>query len=136
MKANLALDITPFVVPSTVGVKPFTNLPQQVRNLPSRGEVRTLSSPPEAPQYFTVPLRELEANTLDGLCNDFRKEVFAQADKEQPPGWGMPSFDTRAALEALEVLKEDFETADRSEEKYPILRNALATLDTFLNRLP
>lgn len=35
----------------------------------------------EAPSY---PLSDLDADTLDKLCQDFRSEVFRKAGKQQP----------------------------------------------------
>lgn len=35
----------------------------------------------EAPKFH---IRELEADTLDKLCNEFRKNVFAKAEKKDP----------------------------------------------------
>ena len=32
----------------------------------------------------TIPLKNLEAETLDELCNNFRKEVFRKAEKKDP----------------------------------------------------
>lgn len=143
MKANVALDITPFVVPSTVGVRPFAALPQA-----PKAPVAPWEAPPQGPaqpQYFTVPLRELEADTLDRLCNDFREEVFEQALKERPPEAlkevRIEFSGTREALQALDDLRAllcdqggEVSIAGTDADAQ-MLSNALATLGTFLNRL-
>ena len=40
----------------------------------------------EAPKYT---LKEIPAETLDELCNEFRAEIFKKAEKQDPPNRGI-----------------------------------------------
>lgn len=67
MKINLQFEIKPFTTPNYV---------RRLRN----GSPGTL--PTE--DADGIPLSELDAQTLDRLCNQFRDDVFRKAGKTRP----------------------------------------------------
>ena len=68
MKATLQIQLQPFQTPNFVRAVGNPGLKQDGMQ--------------ELPCY---PLSDLDANTLDKLCSEFRDEVFRKAAKEQPP---------------------------------------------------
>ena len=68
MKATLNVELEPFATPSFVfgAIKP---------GLRQEGWQ-------ERPRY---PLSDLDPQTLDRLCDQFRAEVFRKAGKQEPP---------------------------------------------------
>jgi hypothetical protein len=63
IKANVELSLEPFMTPNHVRISPDgTN----------------------AISIATLPLKEIDANTLDRLCEQFRTDVFNKAGKSQP----------------------------------------------------
>jgi hypothetical protein len=68
MRATLQVELQPFQTPNFV----------RAVVKPCKGE----DGIQEPPCY---PLSDLNAETLDYLCRDFRAEVFRKAGKEQPP---------------------------------------------------
>ena len=68
MKATLQVELQPFQTPNFVRAVVSPGLKQDGMQ--------------ELPAY---PLSDLDSETLDKLCNDFRAEVFRKAGKEQPP---------------------------------------------------
>lgn len=64
MKAMIEIELQPFTVPNFVIRKPRTG-----------GDSES----------FSYGLDELDPNTLDRLCSDFRREVFKKAGKNEPP---------------------------------------------------
>lgn len=63
MKAKVEIEVRPFCVPDTV-----TLIAQQ-------GEAMAA----------TMPLSALDAETLDEMCDEFRREIFKRAKKNPPP---------------------------------------------------
>jgi len=63
MKTNIAFEVTEFQVPNFV---------------------RTRLAPNDADDV-AIPLSALDSDTLDSLCEAFRREVFKKAGKQQPP---------------------------------------------------
>jgi hypothetical protein len=62
-----AIDIVPFTVPNFVRVK----------QAPRPRQEGVQFAPP-------IPLSELSVETLDALCAEFRREVFAKAGRVMP----------------------------------------------------
>jgi hypothetical protein len=71
MKAALTVELHPFQTPNFVRAVGKTGLRQDGIQ--------------ETPSY---PLSDLDPETLDRLCSDFRAAVFRRAGKEQPPTCG------------------------------------------------
>jgi hypothetical protein len=71
MKATLQVELKPFQTPNFVIAVGKPGLKQDGMQ--------------ELPSY---PLSDLDADTLDKMCRDFRDEVFRKAGKEQPPTCG------------------------------------------------
>jgi|KBSMisStandDraft_5_1062788.scaffolds.fasta_scaffold213064_5 hypothetical protein len=67
MKAKIEIELQPFTVPN------FVLTVQEPR--PKQDGIQ------ETPKY---PLSELDPETLDKLCDEFRDAVFAKAGKQQP----------------------------------------------------
>ena len=67
MKATIELELKPFSVPN------------YVLTVPKIGERQ--DGLVEAPKYA---LKDLDVETLDQLCNEFRDSVFKKANKDQP----------------------------------------------------
>lgn len=65
MKIQYEVEIEPFSVPNFVLV--ISKEPE------SRSQAKQ-----------NISLKELDAMTLDRLCNDFRDDVFKRAEKQQP----------------------------------------------------
>lgn len=61
MKIKLELHIKPFNVPNYV-----------LASIPGQDDT-------------TIPLKQVSADDLDKLCDDFRNAVFRNAGKQQPP---------------------------------------------------
>lgn len=68
MKATIELELVPFNVPDVVYVREKPTLRQH-----GLAEGRK------------IHLSELDAETLDTLCYEFRKAVFQKAQKQLPP---------------------------------------------------
>lgn len=68
MKAKIEVELQPFTVPN------FVLTVQDPR--PKQDGMQ------ETPKYA---LSELDAQTLENLCNEFRGNVFTRAGKQQPP---------------------------------------------------
>lgn len=68
MKATISVTLQPFAVPNFVLAEPKTG---------SRSEGMV-----ETPKY---PLSDLDPETLDDLCDQFRRDVFKKAGKTPPP---------------------------------------------------
>lgn len=66
MKVQIELDIAPFTVPNFVRRKTSVS-----------GEDET-----------GIPLSDLDPTALSTLCDEFRREVFKKAGKQQPPQKG------------------------------------------------
>lgn len=64
MKVSIEVELQPFQAPNFV------------RSVPKEGE---------RGEGDCYPLSALDANTLDKLCDDFRREVFRKAGQQQPP---------------------------------------------------
>ena len=71
MKATLQVELQPFQTPNFVRAVGKPGVRQDGMQ--------------ELPCY---PLSDLDPDTLDKLCRDFRAEVFRKAGKEQPPTCG------------------------------------------------
>jgi len=71
MKATMQVELQPFQTPNFV----------RAVTKPGKREDGIQESP-------CYPLSDLDAETLDKLCRDFRAEVFRKAGKEQPPTCG------------------------------------------------
>lgn len=69
MKIMIELDINPFTVPNFVTVN-------------TRSVVKGES-------YPAIALKDIDSETLDRLCRDFRNEVFSKAGKTPPPEAGI-----------------------------------------------
>ena len=69
MKATLQFELQPFVVPNFV-----------------RRKASGIELGRE--EEMTFPLSDIDALTLDRLCEQFRNEIFRKAGKEQPPTTG------------------------------------------------
>lgn len=67
MKANLEVELKPFIVPNNVIIEPKKGYGDQ-------SEASTI-----------IPLIGLDPRTLDKLCEEFRDAVFKKAGKQQPP---------------------------------------------------
>jgi len=85
MKTEIQIEILPFTVPGYVeeriAVKAAPTL--------AHSTVYQGSDPSEyQPSHRTFALRELSANDLNKLCNDFTNSVFKAAGKNQPPRQG------------------------------------------------
>ena len=65
MKATLTIDLRPFTVPNFAIILPSSRTPA--------GE-----------EERSIPLAALDADTLDKLCDEFRRNVFDKAGKTQP----------------------------------------------------
>lgn len=71
MKATLHVELQPFQVPNFVMAVGKPGARQEgMRELPS------------------YPLSDLDSETLDRMCNEFRNEIFRRAGKNQPPRQG------------------------------------------------
>lgn len=71
MKAVLKVELQPFKVPNFV-------LAAQKRGVRAEGVTGETS----------YPLSDLDVETLEALCDEFRMEVFMKAGKEPPPQQG------------------------------------------------
>ncbi len=67
MKIQINVEIDPFSVPSYVVAK----------GAPGKREDGFKTAP-------AIPLADLSPETLDQLCNDFRREVFNKAMRQDP----------------------------------------------------
>lgn len=69
MKINVDLEVMPFNIPNFV--IPITESDIKGESFPA------------------IPLRQIPANILSDMCDEFRKQIFIKADKEDPktPGW-------------------------------------------------
>ncbi len=67
MKVTIEVDLQPFLVPNFVR-------PVEKPGKRDEGFAETVA----------YPLSDLDSNTLDRLCDQFRNEVFRRAGKEQP----------------------------------------------------
>ena len=138
MKAPLTVSLVSFHVPDSVSAEPFAMPVRPVK--PMRADTPIPPSLPPGPgPYFTIPLCELDSNTLHTLCSNFRNEVFKLAGKEQPPTAARP--DPSDALRALDVLKSLIcDTQGRvcvggSTEDTERIRCTLRIIDNFLNKV-
>ena len=100
------------------------------------------SLPPGPGPYFTIPLCELDSNTLATLCSNFRSEVFKLAGKEQPPTAMAPAAPDptipRNALVTLKACVCDHDgnvSISGSSQDNELIRRALCTIEHFLNQL-
>ena len=139
MKAPLTVSLVSFYVPDSVSAEPF---PAPKPRPVSPTALTPPSLPPGPGPYFTIPLCELDSNTLATLCSNFRSEVFKLAGKEQPPTNMTPPIPSPAiALKALDTLKSLIcdhagnVCVGGSQEDTELIRRALCTIDHFLNRL-
>lgn len=71
MKVNIEVDLKPFQVPNFVIAEDSPSKKQEGFK--------------KAPQYH---LSDLDSNTLEILCAQFRREVFKKAGKPMPPEAG------------------------------------------------
>lgn len=69
MKSKIEAEVQPFTVPSHVYFV-----------VPCATKAEGYSA--------SIPLPQVDALTLDALCNDFRRAVFEKAKVEQPPREG------------------------------------------------
>jgi hypothetical protein len=65
IKANVELSFEPFMTPNFVRISPDGN---------------------NAILIATLPLKEINANTLDRLCDQFRTDIFKKAGKSKHVG--------------------------------------------------
>lgn len=70
MKATIEIELQPFTVPNFVRPAPK-----------QRAKGENVSSDETA----AIALSDLSATTLDMMCDDFRREIFKKAGKQQPP---------------------------------------------------
>ena len=71
MKATLIVELQPFQTPNFVRAVGKIGLKQDGMQ-----------------ETHSYPLSDLDPETLDRLCSDFRADVFRKAGKEQPPTCG------------------------------------------------
>lgn len=64
MKVQIEIEIQPFAIPKDVVV---------------------MTRKSGADSGVTLPLSQLDGNTLDALCNKFRRTIFEQTGKQEPP---------------------------------------------------
>jgi len=69
MKATIEIELHPFTVPNFVIRKPRARRESEEKDSSS----------------FSYALDELDANTLERMCDDFRDAVFKKAGKQRPP---------------------------------------------------
>ena len=138
MKAPLTVSLVSFHVPDSVSAEPFAMPVRPVK--PMRADTPMPPSMPPGPgPYFTIPLCELDSNTLHTLCSNFRNEVFKLAGKEQPPTAARPDpSDALTALDTIKILICDVAGqvfAGGTPEDDELIRRALCTIDNFLNKV-
>ena len=136
MKAPLTVSLVSFYVPDSVSAEPF---PAPKPRPVSPTALTPLSLPSGPGPYFSIPLCELDSNTLASLCSNFRNSVFELAGKEQPPTAARPDpSDALTALDTIKILICDVAGqvfAGGTPEDDELIRRALCTIDTFLNQL-
>lgn len=134
MKAQVELNLSAFTVPTHVFVVPFGAIPKAPPA--PRAPSWEAPPPPEPPEFLKVPLRELDALTLDRFCDEFRDSVFRNAGKEQPPTAAPETYLVRDAIDQLRSVLCDPEGgacvkgASLSDNRE--IEIALGKLETFL----
>ena len=136
MKAPLTVSLVSFYVPDSVSAEPFpAPKPRPVSTI----ALMPPSMPPGPGPYFSIPLCELDSNTLHALCSDFRNSVFKLAGKEQPPTAARPDpSDALTALDTIKILICDVASqvsVGGTPEDNELIRRALCTIDNFLNKV-
>lgn len=66
MKATIEIELKPFTVPNFV-----TPVPKTGRQ--------------DTEGTHSIPLSDLDARTLEQMCDEFREAVFTKAGKQRPP---------------------------------------------------
>jgi hypothetical protein len=81
MKTEIQIEIRPFPVPGYVDEL----RPAMSPKAPPSAVCQELDPGEYQPAFRTFALRELSADDLSKLCNEFTAAVFKAAGKDQPP---------------------------------------------------
>lgn len=89
-----------------------TTLQVEIKEFATPNFVTVVREPGERQEGFQpqegIPLKEVDAKTLGRLCDNYRREVFNKAQKQDPHDIAMPAF-TRHDLErAFTTIDSEF----------------------------
>lgn len=80
---NISFKIKPFQVPNFAIVE----VPKSQQETVYRGDERSFNAA-SAGSTISIPLSDVDAESLSDLCDEFRKSVFEKAGKKDPKGGG------------------------------------------------